>query len=107
MRDRAALGLNTAAKAQSMDVLHHARQAPAAFLGSSRIGRRRVVIVDTDGETSARTTASAGFTTIGWQRHEVAQGERRYVVDIASGYRHDHGRSRGDVLLRDRVRLTT
>ena len=104
VRDRAhALGLRTAAKRESMDVCFITRGGRSAFLGS-RIGRRPGVIVDTAGMTVGAHDGVDGFT-IGQRRGTgVAQGDRRYVVDIASDTATITVGTR-DALMRDRVRL--
>ena len=76
------LGLRTAAKRESMDVCFIKRGGRSAFLGN-RIGRRPGAIVDTAGEVVGAHDGVDRFT-IGQRRGTgVAQGERRYVVDIA------------------------
>ena len=84
VRERAHdLGLRTAEKRESMDVCFIKHGARRAFLGS-RIGRRPGVIVDTAGAEVGAHDGVDHFT-IGQRRGTgVAQGERRYVVDIAS-----------------------
>jgi tRNA-specific 2-thiouridylase len=104
VRERAhALGLRTAAKRESMDVCFITRGGRRAFLGH-RIGRRPGVIVDTAGATVGAHDGVDRFT-IGQRRGTgVAQGERRYVVDIAPASGTVTVGERDD-LLRDRVRL--
>jgi tRNA-uridine 2-sulfurtransferase len=83
VRDRAAaLGLRTAAKAESMDVCFITRGGRETFLGA-RIERRHGAIVDHDGTTLGRHDGIDAFT-IGQRRGlAVATGARRYVTDIA------------------------
>jgi tRNA-uridine 2-sulfurtransferase len=97
------LGLRTASKRESMDVCFITRGGRSAFLGD-RIGRRPGVIVDTAG---AEVGAHDGIDhfTIGQRRGTgVAQGERRYVVNIATDTATVTVGPR-DALLRDRVQL--
>jgi tRNA-specific 2-thiouridylase len=97
------LGLRTAEKRESMDVCFIKHGARSAFLGS-RIGRRPGVIVDTAGAEVGAHDGVDHFT-IGQRRGTgVAQGERRYVVDIASDSATVTVGPR-DALLRDRVQL--
>ena len=104
VRERAhALGLRTASKKESMDVCFITRGGRTAFLGD-RIGRRPGVIVDTDGAEVGAHDGVDHFT-IGQRRGtHVAQGERRYVVDIATDTATVTVGSR-DALLRDHVQL--
>jgi tRNA-specific 2-thiouridylase len=104
VRERAhALGLRTAAKRESMDVCFITRGGRHAFLGD-RIGRRPGVIVDAAG-TEVGTHDGVDRFTIGQRRGTgVAQGERRYVVDIAPASATVTLGPR-DALLRDRVEL--
>ena len=98
-----ALGLRTAAKHESMDVCFIKRGGRLAFLGD-RIARRPGAIVDPAG---AVVGAHDGFDafTVGQRRGTgVAQGERRYVIDIAPATATVTIGPR-DALLRDRVRL--
>jgi tRNA-specific 2-thiouridylase len=97
------LGLRTASKRESMDVCFITRGGRSAFLGN-RIGRRPGLIVDTAG---AEVGAHDGIDhfTIGQRRGTgVAQGERRYVVNIATDTATVTVGPR-DALLRDRVQL--
>jgi tRNA-specific 2-thiouridylase len=97
------LGLRTAAKRESMDVCFIKRGGRTAFLGD-RIGRRPGAIVDTNGALVGAHEGVSEFT-IGQRRGTgVAQGERRYVVDIAPGTATITVGRRAE-LLRDRVRL--
>jgi tRNA-specific 2-thiouridylase len=99
----AALGLRTAAKAESMDVCFVTRGGREAFLGT-RIARRPGPIVTIDGTRVGAHRGVDAFT-IGQRRGlGVAVGERRYVVDI------DPARARVTVgtraeLVRDGVRI--
>jgi tRNA-specific 2-thiouridylase len=104
VRERAhALGLRTAAKRESMDVCFITRGGRAAFLGD-RIGRRPGLIVDAAGAEIGAHDGVDRFT-IGQRRGTgVAQGERRYVVDIAPESATVTLGPR-DALLRDRVEL--
>jgi|tagenome__1003787_1003787.scaffolds.fasta_scaffold20987098_2 tRNA-specific 2-thiouridylase len=104
VRERAhALGLRTAAKRESMDVCFITRGGRRAFLGD-RIGRRPGAIVDGAGETVGAHDGVDRFT-IGQRRGTgVAQGERRYVVDIAPASATVTVGPR-DALMRDRVQL--
>jgi tRNA-specific 2-thiouridylase len=97
------LGLRTAAKQESMDVCFIRRGERRAFLGE-RIARRPGAIVDPSG---AVVGAHGGFDafTVGQRRGTgVAQGERRYVLDIAPATATVTIGPR-DALLRDRVHL--
>jgi tRNA-specific 2-thiouridylase len=97
------LGLRTASKRESMDVCFITRGGRSAFLGD-RIGRRPGAIVDTAG---AEVGAHDGIDrfTIGQRRGTgVAQGERRYVVNIATDTATVTVGPR-DALQRDRVQL--
>ncbi len=97
------LGLRTAAKRESMDVCFIKHGARSAFLGD-RIERRPGTIVDTDG---LKVGAHEGIDrfTIGQRRGTgVAQGERRYVIDIAAASATVTVGAR-DALLRDHVQL--
>jgi tRNA-specific 2-thiouridylase len=97
------LGLRTASKRESMDVCFITRGGRSAFLGN-RIGRRPGVIVDTAGAAVGAHDGIDHFT-IGQRRGTgVAQGERRYVVNIASDSDTVTVGPR-DALLRDRVQL--
>jgi len=97
------LGLRTAAKRESMDVCFITRGGRRAFLGD-RIARRPGSIVDTEG-TSIGAHDGVEHFTIGQRRGTgVAQGERRYVVDIAPATATVTVGTR-DALLRDRVQL--
>ncbi len=96
-------GLRTAAKRESMDVCFITRGGRRAFLGH-RIGRRPGGIVDTAGLEVGAHDGVDRFT-IGQRRGTgVAQGERRYVVDIAPATATVTVGPRA-ALLRDRVRL--
>ena len=76
------LGLRTAAKHESMDVCFITRGGRRAFLGD-RIERRPGSIVDAAGAVVGTHDGFDAFT-VGQRRGTgVAQGERRYVVDIA------------------------
>jgi tRNA-uridine 2-sulfurtransferase len=98
-----ALGLRTASKRESMDVCFITRGGRSAFLGN-RIGRRPGLIVDTAGAEVGAHDGVDHFT-IGQRRGTgVAQGERRYVVDIATDTSTVTIGPR-DALLRDRVQL--
>jgi len=98
-----ALGLRTAAKRESMDVCFITRGGRSAFLGP-RIRRRPGPIVDVDGATVGTHEGVHAFT-IGQRRGTgVAQGERRYVVDIEAGTATVTVGPR-DALLRDGVVL--
>jgi tRNA-specific 2-thiouridylase len=97
------LGLRTASKRESMDVCFITRGGRSAFLGS-RIGRRPGVIVDTAGAEVGAHDGVDHFT-IGQRRGTgVAQGERRYVVNIATDTATVTVGPR-DALRRDRVQL--
>jgi tRNA-specific 2-thiouridylase len=97
------LGLRTAAKHESMDVCFITRGGRRAFLGD-RIERRPGTIVDLDGACVGAHVGVEHFT-IGQRRGTgVAQGERRYVVDIAPSTATVTVGPR-EALLRDRVRL--
>jgi tRNA-specific 2-thiouridylase len=97
------LGLRTAAKRESMDVCFIKRGGRSAFLGD-RIGRRPGVIVDSAGIEVGAHDGVDQFT-IGQRRGTgVAQGERRYVVNIAPDSATVTIGPR-DALLRDRVEL--
>lgn len=97
------LGLRTAAKRESMDVCFITRGGRGTFLGS-RIGRRPGVIVDTAGAEVGAHDGVDQFT-IGQRRGtRVAQGERRYVVNIAPDTATVTVGPR-EALLRDRVNL--
>ena len=104
VRERArALGLRTATKRESMDVCFITRGGRRAFLGD-RIERRPGAIVDV---TGAVVGAHDGFDafTVGQRRGTgVAQGERRYVIDIAPATATVTVGPR-PALLRDRVQL--
>jgi tRNA-uridine 2-sulfurtransferase len=77
----ARLGLRTAAKAESMDVCFITRGGREAFL-AARTERVRGVLVDTAGRAVGTHDGVARFT-VGQRRGlGVAQGERRYVVDV-------------------------
>ncbi len=104
MRARAhELGLRTAAKHESMDVCFITRGGRRAFLGD-RIDRRPGPIVDVDGVGVGAHDGIEHFT-IGQRRGTgIAQGERRYVVDIAPATATVTIGSR-EALLRDRVQL--
>jgi len=104
VRERAeALGLRTAAKAESMDVCFIRRDERGSFL-RDRVPAAPGPIVDVDGRSLGEHDGVAGFT-IGQRRGTgVAAGERRYVVDldvttstVVIGRRED--------LLRDRIDL--
>lgn len=104
VRQRAeALGLRTAAKAESMDVCFIRRDERGSFL-RERVPAAPGPIVDVDGRAIGEHDGVAGFT-IGQRRGTgVAAGERRYVVDldvttstVVIGRRED--------LLRDRIEL--
>ena len=97
------LGLRTAAKRESMDVCFITHGGRSTFLGN-RIERKPGTIVDTQG---LRVGAHDGVDrfTIGQRRGTgVAQGERRYVVDIAPDTATVTVGAR-DALLREHVRL--
>ena len=97
-----ALGLRTAAKRESMDVCFITRGGRSAFLGD-RIGRRPGVIVDTAGAEVGAHDGVDRFT-IGQRRGTgVAEGERRYVVDIAPDTGHGHRRSARRAAARSRA----
>jgi tRNA-specific 2-thiouridylase len=97
------LGLRTASKHESMDVCFIARGGRRAFLGD-RIARRPGPIVDTAGVAVGAHDGVEHFT-IGQRRGTgVAQGERRYVVDIAPATSTVTVGTR-DALLRDHVQL--
>jgi tRNA-specific 2-thiouridylase len=86
-----------------MDVCFITRGGRRAFLGD-RIGRRPGTIVDTAGATVGAHDGIDYFT-IGQRRGTaVAEGERRYVVDIAPATATITVGPR-DALLRDRVQL--
>jgi len=98
-----ALGLRTAAKHESMDVCFIKRGGRRSFLGD-RIARRPGAIVDSAG---AIVGAHDGFDafTVGQRRGTgVAQGDSRYVIDIAPATATVTIGPR-EALLRDRVRL--
>ena len=76
-----ALGLRTAAKRESMDVCFITRNGREAFLGA-RIPRRPGALVATDGSIVGTHDGVDAFTIGQRRRVGVAQGERRYVVDI-------------------------
>ena len=98
-----ALGLRTAAKAESMDVCFIRRDERGSFL-RERVPAAPGPIVDVEGRPIGEHDGVAGFT-IGQRRGTgVAAGERRYVVDldvttstVVIGRRED--------LLRDRIDL--
>jgi tRNA-specific 2-thiouridylase len=97
------LGLRTAAKHESMDVCFITRGGRRAFLGD-RIERRPGAIVDTAGVSVGSHDGVEHFT-IGQRRGTgIAQGERRYVVDIACATATVTVGPR-ESLLRDRVEL--
>jgi len=97
------LGLRTAAKHESMDVCFIKRGGRVAFLGD-RIARRPGAIVDPAGAVVGAHDGFEAFT-VGQRRGTgVAQGERRYVIDIAPTTATVTIGPR-DALLRDRVRL--
>jgi tRNA-specific 2-thiouridylase len=75
------LGLRTAAKRESMDVCFITRNGREAFLGA-RIPRRPGELVATDGAIVGTHDGVDAFTIGQRRRVGVAQGERRYVVDI-------------------------
>jgi tRNA-specific 2-thiouridylase len=77
----ATLGLRTAAKRESMDVCFITRNGRESFLGA-RIPRRPGMIVATDGAPVGAHNGVDAFTIGQRRRVGVAQGERRYVVDI-------------------------
>jgi tRNA-specific 2-thiouridylase len=77
----AALGLRTAAKAESMEVCFITKGGRARFL-TDRLGERPGPVVDGAGAVVGRHDGVAGFT-IGQRRGlGVAAGLRRYVVDV-------------------------
>lgn len=98
-----ALGLRTAAKAESMDVCFIRRDERSTFL-RTRVPPAPGPVVGVDGSHLGEHDGVAGFT-IGQRRGiGVAAGERRYVVDldvststVVLGRRED--------LLRDRITL--
>ncbi len=99
----ARLGLRTAAKAESMDVCFITRGGREAFL-AARTEAVPGVLVDTAGTPVGAHHGVARFT-VGQRRGlGVAQGERRYVVDVDASSAtvtiggHDE-LLRGDVLL--------
>jgi tRNA-specific 2-thiouridylase len=97
------LDLRTASKRESMDVCFITRGGRNAFLGD-RIGRRPGTIVDTAGVEVGAHDGIDHFT-IGQRRGTgVAQGERRYVVNIATDTATITVGPR-DALQRDRVHL--
>ncbi len=104
VRDRAhALGLRTAAKRESMDVCFITRGGRQAFLGD-RIERRPGTIVDVAGAVVGAHDGFDAFTVGQRRRTGVAQGERRYVIDIAPATATVTVGPR-PALLRDGVRL--
>jgi tRNA-uridine 2-sulfurtransferase len=99
----AALGLRTAAKAESMDVCFITRGGREVFLGA-RIARRPGAIIDVDGAVVGRHDGIDAFT-IGQRRGlAVAAGVRRYITDIAPATGTVTIGARDD-LLRDHVRI--
>lgn len=105
VRDRArALGLRTAEKAESMDACFIERGGREKFLGT-RIERRPGPIVDTSGATVGEHDGIDRFT-IGQRRGlGVAQGDRRFVVDLCAATATVTIGSR-EALLRDRLVVT-
>ena len=79
--EAAALGLRTAAKAESMEVCFITRGGREDFL-AARGAMRPGPLVDRDGQVLGHHDGAARFT-IGQRRGlGVAAGERRYVVDV-------------------------
>jgi tRNA-specific 2-thiouridylase len=96
-------GLRTATKRESMDVCFITRNGREAFLGA-RIPRRPGTLVATTGEVVGSHEGVDAFTIGQRRRVGVAQGERRYVVDIDAEEARVVVGDRAS-LLRDRAKL--